>query len=241
MDIQGDIRKQIKEAVVALSHHDPRQRVEGIRQIMALAKRLPLDERAAAVHVLEQVVEDQEPFVRWNLAIALGEIGHERGILLLERLSGDEHANVRFRVALALALIGYERALATLEKFTTDSYKIGEHYPVRAFAALALGRFRQEAAVRALAPLVDDGDPVVRWHAAVALGDTGLASGVDLLRKLVNDPIPFVRAHTAIALAQIGARAGLPLLERLAQDSMPRVAQISHAALALLRRIAGET
>lgn len=230
-----DVRKRLEEEAQRLSHRDPRQRVEGIRRVTALAIQLPLAERDAAIPILEGAAEDSEAFVRWNLAFALGEIGHEHGIHVLERLSEDEHANVRFRVALALALIGHERALQTLKRLVTDTYKIGEHYPVRAFAALALSRFRQHDAVRALAASVEDADPVVRWHAAVALGDIGLESGVELLAKLVDDPIPFVRAHVAIALAQIGDRAGLPFLERLTQDSMPRVAQIGRASLELLQ------
>ena len=92
-----------------------------------------------------------------------------------------------------------------------------------------------ESSVRALSTLIDDNDPVVRWHVAVALGNVGLATGVEHLPKLVEDQIPFVRAHTAIAFAQIAHPDGLPYLERLAGDSMPRVAGISGAALELCR------
>lgn len=204
----GDVRERLEETARLLSHQAPRQRVEGIRRLTALSKQLPLAEREAAIPMVEGAAEDKEAFVRWNLAFALGEIAHERGIPVLLRLSVDEHANVRFRAAIALALIGHERALPALERMAVDTYKIGEHYAVRAFAALALGRFPQEAAVRVLARLVEDVDPVVRWHAAVALGDIGLEGGLEPLAKLVEDPIPFVRAHTAIALAEIGHPGG---------------------------------
>ncbi len=230
-----DRDRQIKEFAGFLAHPDPRRRVEGIRGITRLEKQLPLSERGAVIPLLEPVAEDEEAFVRWNLALALGEIAHERGIPILQRLSGDEHANVRFRVGLALALIGHEGAIPTLEKLAADTYKIGEHYVVRAFAALALGHFQQEAAVRVLAGLVQDADPVVRWHVAVALGDIGFPGGVELLAGLADDAIPFVRAHAAIALAQIGDAAGLPILERLAEDATPRVAQISRASLESLQ------
>lgn len=156
----------------------------------ALVKQLPLAERAAVIPILEQLAQDVQAFVRWNLAFALGEIGHEDGIRVLERLVEDEHANVRFRVALALALIGHGRSIPTLEKLAADTYQIGAHYTVRAFAALALGRFRQEAAWRAVSRLVEDEDPVVHWHAAVALGDIGLPDGVELLAELVSATAP---------------------------------------------------
>lgn len=187
-----------------LEHNDPRERLRGARQLAADALELPLDRRAATVDLLAGLVSDPEPFVRWNLAWELGRLAHSAALPALERLSQDPHANVRFRVALALALIDDAAGLAILEHLARDSYVIGDHAVVKAFAALALGKLSGATVIHILAPLGEDGDPVVRWHAAVGLGDAGDASAVPVLLKLLGDEVPFVRAHAGIALAQIG-------------------------------------
>jgi HEAT repeat protein len=196
------------------------------------------EDRPVVVERLARLIEDKEAFVRWNSALALGKIGHESGLKYLGKLVGDEHANVRFRATLALGLIGHENSIPVVEKMVYDTYEIGKHFVVRAFAAIALGMIPpQESSVRALAHLVQDEDPVVRWHVAVALGNVGLESGVEHLAKLIEDEIPFVRAHAAIALAQIGHESGMPYLERLTKDSTPRVAKIAQDSLELLRSL----
>lgn len=100
---------------------------------------------------------------------------------------GDGQANVRFRVALALGLSGSERGIQALEKLASDEYTVGEHFVVKAFVAMALGKIGHESGVKILARVVEDKDPVVRWHAAVALGDIGHESGLEHLSKLVSD------------------------------------------------------
>jgi HEAT repeat protein len=232
-----DLAPNLEEASRLLEDADPRKRFQGVSALAAMGRQLPLAERARVVELIGSLVNDKGSFVRWNVATALGQVGHESGVKYLGELLGDEHANVRFRVAQALGQIGSEIGVPVLEKLAYDSYDIGGHYVVRAYAAAALGMIPCEGSVRSLAALVQDKDPVVRWHAAVALGNLGFPSGVEHLAKLVEDDVPFVRAHTGIALAQIGDESGLPYLERLASDSVPRVAGISGAALELCKAI----
>ena len=236
--MERELAKVIEEEASVLTDEDPRKRLAAVRKVSGLAKQLELKEREKIVGLLEPLTSDKEAFVRWNVAIAVGEIGHPRGIEVLGRLVGDPHANVRFRVALALGLISHEIGTPLLEKMIYDTYEIGGHLVVRAFAAIALGKIGSESAVLPLAKLVEDEDPVVRWHAAVALGDAGAKSGVQHLAKLIEDEIPFVRAHAAIALAQIGDASGLPYLERMAkEESVPRLADICTDALKLCESI----
>ena len=226
---------QIDKAAERLADSDPRVRLQAVRNLIPIAVDQPLEERGGVVQTLGRLADDPEAFVRWNVAIALGQIGHESAVPALSKMAGDEHANVRYRAALALGLICHPSALSILEGLVDDTYQIGDHFVVRAFAALSLGQLGDAGGVPALERLANDDDPVVRWHAAVALGDIGDRAGVEPLAKLVEDNIPFVRAHTAIALAQIGQAAGLPYLERLAEDSAPRVAAISGKALESLK------
>lgn len=224
-----------REELVLLKDPNHRRRLQGLKAVVSAARKLPWEERQAPIKELEPLADDPQPFILWNLAMGLGQIGHPSALPLLEKLSAHEHANVRFRAALAIANIDEERGLETLERLARDEYKIGEHYVVRAYTAQALGQLKSSKAVPILSGLVKDADPVVRWHAAVALGDTGDSHGIEVLAQLMDDPIPFVRAHTAIALGEIGDPRGRPYLEKLAKDSVQRVAQISSKALDLLR------
>lgn len=232
-----NLATRITAAAMRLEDGDPRERFKAVNALATIGRELPLTDRARIVDPLGKVVSDKEPFVRWGVANALGELAHENGLTYLGGLLEDEHANVRFRVAQALGATGSEKGMPLLERLASDTYDIGGHYVVRAYAAVALGMIPHERSVQVLAKLVEDKDPVVRWHVAVALGNIGLASGVEYLAKLINDPVPFVRAHTAIAFAQIGHPDGLPYLETLSKDSMPRVAGISGAALQTLKAI----
>lgn len=183
---------------------------------------------------LAALADDEQPFVRWNVALTLGLLGDEAALPALERLAKDEHANTRLRVAFALALLGDRGGIPVLEVLARDPYAIGDQYPVRVFAALALGALADSVGTQALVELAGDEDPAVRWHATVALGDVGDPAGVESLVERSADPIPFVRAHAAIALAEIGVPEGADAVRRLTADKVDRVAKISSQALALL-------
>lgn len=228
------VETEFDEAAALTASVDPRERLAAARRLARLGRALSGEERGRLVELLDLLARDPEPFVRWNVALALGELGDRKGLEVLGRMADDEHANVRFRVALAVGLIGDPAGIAILERYVADPYRIGDHSVVRAFAAIALGRIAHRDTVPLLARLARDEDPVVRWHAAVALGDVGETTAVEVLAALATDPIPFTRAHAAIGLAEIGDVRGLPTLEQLSSDSVPRVAQIASAARALL-------
>ena len=151
----------LKEAQ-QLSAPDPRQRVKAMIHLMEQARGLSSAQQEEALRLLGACVPDQEAFVRWNLAIAVGRLGHPKGLELLRQLAGDEHANVRWRVALSCGLIGSPDGLGILANLANDPYKIGEHFVVRAYVAQALGMIRDPGGVNILSTLVADEDPVVR-------------------------------------------------------------------------------
>lgn len=84
---------------------DPRRRMEAVRRLARFAGAAS-DDRAKALELLGRLVDDEADFVRWNVAMALGQLGDPAGLPLLRTLAVDAHANVRLRVALAVALIG---------------------------------------------------------------------------------------------------------------------------------------
>ena len=114
MDTQAKI--QIEKETEGLSNPDPRVRLQAVRDLTRIARGLPLDDREGIVRRLEQVANDPEAFVRWNVAISLGQIAPPVGVSILEKMATDAHANVRFLVALALGLIGEKSGLAILER-----------------------------------------------------------------------------------------------------------------------------
>jgi HEAT repeat protein len=243
-----ETKTQVEREAKGLSSSDPRERLQAVRNLSRIAIGLPFNDREDIARELEQVAIDPEPFIRWNVAISLGQIAHPIGVAILEKMVADTHANVRWRVALALGLMGEKSSLAILERMIDDQYKIGEHAVVRAYVAIALGKLGYKEGVPLMARLVKDSDPVVRWHVVVALGDIGDESGIEHLTQLVQDPIPFVRGHTAIALAQIGQAEGLSALETVTRYTSKqaeetgnaaekRMAQVCTEALATLRAI----
>jgi HEAT repeat protein len=188
--------------------------------------------------MLAHLARDPEPLVRWNIAWQLGVLGHSAALPALEQLGRDPHANVRFRVALAVAMIGDGAGLPILETLANDPYVIGDHAAVKAFAALALGKFGSESTF-VLARLSEDADPVVRWHAAVALGEAGDARALPFLTVLLRDEVPLVRGHAGVALAQIGAAGALEELRAAAtRERHEKMKGVLSDAVNTLARIA---
>ncbi|MBN4080778.1 HEAT repeat domain-containing protein [Caldithrix abyssi] len=98
--------KTKEEIFQALSNADPRTRLKAIRRLSGMASELALKDRQPIAERISRLLDDKVAFIRWNVAIALGQIGDENALPVLEKMVGDEHANVRFRAALALGLIG---------------------------------------------------------------------------------------------------------------------------------------
>lgn len=232
------VAKELKSVAQGIKDPDPRRRVQAVRRL----GRLPLEddgERAEAVELLGSLVDDEADYVRWNVAMDLGQLGDSRGLPFLQALAGDEHANVRLRVALAVALIGDPDGLDILSRLSSDPYQIGEAYPVRSFAALALGVLGRAQGVAPLVQLAGDANAEVRWHATVALGDVGDEGGLEALVSRAADEIPFVRAHAAIALAELGSAAGTEAVQHLAEnDPVERVRKIAGRSLIWLGQAA---
>lgn len=230
---------EFEQAAQLLGDPDPRRRLAGVRK---LARACPSDEaeRGRAVELLGGLARDEADFVRWNVAMALGQLADPRALPHLRTLAIDQHANVRLRVALALGLIGEREAggldsLVILTQLARDPYKIGDAYPVRAFAALALGILGEPGGADALVASTEDEDPEVRWHATVALGDLCEERALEALVERARDEVAFVRAHAVIALTELGSPEGLEVARRVAAaDEVERVRMIAGRALAAI-------
>jgi 3-methyladenine DNA glycosylase AlkD len=83
--------KIVEEASDALTSEDSRSRFHAITRLAEAAVQRPAIERERIVERLEQISGDREPFIRWTLAMALGQIAHPRGLATLERLAADAY------------------------------------------------------------------------------------------------------------------------------------------------------
>lgn len=124
---------------------------------------------AQAVSLFEDADRD-DPKVRRYLALALGRLGDPRAVpVLTEAAIGSDDGETRIFATWALGAIADPAALDDLLALAG-----ADDVGVRKTAVHALGSFAGEARVRdALAGVLDDPAPDVRWNAAVALGRAG--------------------------------------------------------------------
>lgn len=107
------------------------------------------------------------------------------------------------------------------------------HEETREAAALSLGR-HGEAAVEALAAVLDSPDTDARWWAVRALAEAGGDRAVALLVGALEDPDPDVRACAALALGHLSDCTAASLLAACLADESPFVASIAADALSMI-------
>lgn len=83
---------------------------------------LATEQSETAYLQLARLAEDQEPFVRQQVAAALGKAHTARSEALLIRMIPDTDIRVRWEVALALGESGSEQALSALQAVSADPY-----------------------------------------------------------------------------------------------------------------------
>lgn len=207
-----------------LSSADPAARTEAI---VALAS-CPPDLAEEAQRRLIKALDDGNPKVRAEAALALAELGPQGAVERLIELSSDGSARVRQAAIIALGESEAQEALPTLIG-ALDS----ENADVRFQTVIAVARLAPEEAFEPLKERVDDPDPEVRANVAAAFADMGQEQAIPLLEDLLCDGEAQVRYEAALALAALGQSQGAAvLIDALADhDAAPQAVR----ALALLR------
>ncbi len=212
-----------------LAHHDPAVRGQAA---WALGRRgAPA---RPAVPALVRALGDPQESVRWNAAVALGQIGSALARPALFASLGDPRQTVRWRSAEALNAIGLDGArdvpALTAALSSSDTY-------VRAFAAWSLGEMGPVAgpAEEPLARAALDPDLGLRGAAATALGRIGLADREALatLGRGLRDAGWEERWRAARALGLLGPAAAPEVPDLMAGlgDASDRVRRESAKAL----------
>jgi HEAT repeat protein len=200
-----------------------------------------------AYDLLLKHLDDENEYVRWRAAEALGRLFEESHDLLreaeetipilIEKLL-DSSAKVVQGAALALVRIG-PMAVAQLSSSLSS-----EHENIRRWASWALGKIGANVyspeikdAVLALCSVLRDKDPSIAQSAAWALGKIGADAreAAPALKKSLSGGHPGLRWFATFALGAIGreARTAMPELEQGLLDADEDVQR--EAAFALAR------
>ncbi|MHC4911223.1 MAG: HEAT repeat domain-containing protein [Planctomycetota bacterium] len=195
---------------------------------------------------LGRLLQKDDPEVRGNVAMILGELGNPSALPLLESVLGrpmgrTSPARARvteLQVAEAIVQLGDDRRL---EGIRAALFSPGEEGELTALACQICGRLGDDGVAQRLHLMaVREGEQQqsaeVRMAAAWALGRLDpTRAPVSVPLAYIESPLPTHRAQAALTLGAIGRPSSLPVLERLLSDEDPLV-QVS-AAAAILRII----
>ncbi|GMU24915.1 MAG: hypothetical protein AMXMBFR13_49860 [Phycisphaerae bacterium] len=188
----------------------------------------------------------EDPAVRRNAALALGQLEDERVMALLSAAaSTDKDEGVRLQALEGMAMLGNPEAIS---RFLQDSFGgTGYHQP---FALLTLGHVDDARIPPALRTRLEAAPYLeARLAAARSLGSLGYHDGYGLALRSLNwnsvrpdvpdDPpenqIMRVRTMAALALGEIGDRQALPVLkQRMETPDDPRVQLAAATAILMI-------
>lgn len=199
-----------RAAVPALSDPAAIVRVAAARSVLSLAG----DESVA---VLVPLLSDKDPFVRQEVAYALGSTLNSRAVpALVERLNTDKEDGVRGAAAVALGTIRDESAVVPLAQVLSPSgsaprgsrkRKTRENEFVLRSAARSLGMIGSRAAVPALIQLLSNDALAddLRREAAAALGLIGDPSAIPALQSATSAIDPHLSQIALESLRRISA------------------------------------
>lgn len=197
---------------------------QGLSFFLDQASSGSVEERAAA---LDELATMQGPEVEAALAAGLSDpaaevrqsaavsaIGHssEEVTLALIKAFHDQNLNVQ-HTAISVFIMndnplqqGYRPLLSLLEAPDPNT---------RAFAAWAVGLYRNPGSIRRLTKLFDSGTELQRANACWAVGEIGSEQGLELIHRGMGDPAASVREKAAAAAGRIGHPSSTARLQAL--------------------------
>jgi HEAT repeat protein len=195
------------------------------------------DAAPQAVEGLTKAVSNEDPEVRMQALLALGEFGpaaKSAAPTAIKALEGDEFDGARYAAAFALGKMGDPAAIQPLQKAfeSEDSFQ-------KMLAAQALARLEPDneeivkQAAEQMAHSLASKDPAERAAAARGLAEFGGSSEVTApaLEKAVADAEPEVILDAMDAFVQLGAKA-VPRVKRGLTNE-----KLRHYAIRILTRI----
>nr|MDJ0678006.1 HEAT repeat domain-containing protein [Calothrix sp. MO_167.B42] len=151
-----------------------------------------------AISFLLQVLNNEDLYIRYCAASALGKIGSEAEVIDLTKAVKDENYFVRYSVTKALGKIGSSKAISALLKAVSDEKSF-----VRYQAVEALGKIDDERGINALIKALKDEEPDIRRIAAQTLGNKGIYLAINALVRTLKDEKSSVSSTARYALLNI--------------------------------------
>jgi HEAT repeat protein len=234
----SDERKQAREALLAL----------GPEALAALLQRIEdpefrvrwevvntlgyLGEAQAMLPLVDRVVFDPNPHVRWRSMWALAALQHDDAVTaeLLQRMTDDSQ---RWNAAVGLSMFARPQAIPVLLEGlnSDDSWILFE-------AVFCLGRSFDENTSKALVALLDHPETKTRQDVVMSLGKIGDATAVGGLVRALGDPEAGVRWRAAMNLQRAHDPGVAPFLAAaLENESDEMVIGYLHEALAALEKV----
>jgi HEAT repeat protein len=192
------------------------------------------------VDLIGGFIYDKRWFVARNVAMILGEIGHERGLSFLRKSAAHADPRVRLETLRALKRIGAPEAERIMQGFLKDP-----DGDLRKRALKALGQTGSAAALEELKSQIDsaslpDRDPRELRELLFAYGRLGGSEAAETLIRFAHKAPLLksrrwapVRAAAAWALGASSEPRARAELEILARDGATDVSQAARSALAI--------
>ncbi len=186
---------------------------------------------------LAGMLMSEDPEVRGNAAMVLGELGNPSSAPLLRQALASPIGSISLVRSKIIELQLAEALVRVGEKQEIEPIRAALLYPgdqneIVALGCQIVGRLRDEKSRGYLIGLLDPANstrsrrPIeVRLAAIAALGQLGNppAPVVGVVQEGLSDPQPMVRAQAAVAAGHLGGGAGLELLEPFLNDENPLV------------------
>ena len=197
------------------------------REILLALKRIADKQTVPTLNKI--LLNDNDPYVRYDAARALGEIQDTDSIYtLITALKHDNNWVVKRGCAGALGKIGNKKAVSALKNILTTDAGVDASW-ARRRAAWALAEIG-EGAIEALISSLGDNEKSTRRRAGWALIKIGNAA-VPHLKLALRNTNKFIRTRTAIVLGWIGSQSAIASLSWALEDKDPEVRRMAAWAL----------
>lgn len=208
-----------------LNSEDLGDRLRGVNELRQL-------ERSRAFELVQPVLQDRNPRVRYAAVSQMDTLGRENPLmtleLLRERLQNESEADVLAVVADALCALQLAEAYEEL----VHLYRQKSHeWLIQMSIIAALGELGDRRAFELLVEALDTENTLLKAVAIGSLGELGDPRAISVLAPYTSDTEWQIRQRLVQALSRLGTAEARPLLIQLSTDEVELVANEAQEAL----------
>ncbi|MCM1987858.1 HEAT repeat domain-containing protein [Methanococcoides seepicolus] len=216
---QDQIKNSITNSIENLSSQNVSVKSDAVKKLVKMG--------SVAVKPLIQALENDNPDIRENSALALGKIGDKRAIEPLIELIDDENWEVSHAAEIALGDIGEASILWDTEEenigfLIAHAKNQNKTVPSRQVAVRTLGEYRQKAVSPLIQLLSDDENFLLHSDVRYALYKIGEPAVEPLIELLESDDSD-VKSCAVKSLGDIGDERAIEPLGKVLNDESGQV------------------